>query len=246
MKRVAVALSGGVDSAVAALLLKQQGYEVVGVTGMMLQNSEMLIQNAKNVAEKLGIEHYVVDVTKEFNSKVIDYFETSYINGYTPNPCTVCNSEIKWGLLLDYAINNLGCDYIATGHYADIRVQNEVYKLYPAKDTSKDQVYFLFNLNQYQLSKTIFPLADYLKDEIRDIAIKYDLPPKSAKDSQDICFIPKSVNLKNYLLSKFGEKKGDFVDIKSGKKLGEHNGCMQYTQGQRKGKSIQKLVHKCS
>lgn len=239
-KKVAVALSGGVDSSVAALLLQQQGYEVVGLTGKMVNTpaADIVCENARRVADKLGIKHYICDVSANFQDKIIDYFENSYRCGLTPNPCIMCNSFIKFGDLLDYAINNLGADYYSTGHYAQIVNDNGIYKLYPAKDTKKDQLYFLCRLNQEQISRLIFPLADLEKSQIRQIAIDTDLPPKSAKESQDICFIERPNTTKKYLTEKFGLKKGNFIDIKDGKKWGEHSGTYQYTIGQRKGIGI--------
>lgn len=236
-KTVAVALSGGVDSAVVAALLLEQGYNVIGITGKMTcdEAAEQVVINAKRVAEKLNIEHYSVDVSSEFNEKVIRYFEESYKNGKTPNPCIMCNKYIKWGVLFDYALNKLGADYIATGHYANIENVGGVYKLYPASDEHKDQLYFLFLLTQENLSKTLFPLSKYKKEEVRKLAEKYDLPPKSAKESQDICFIKPPMTTKKYLFDKFKEQEGFFVEKNSGKKLGKHNGFWQYTIGQRKG-----------
>lgn len=239
-KIAAVALSGGVDSSVTALLLQQKGYEVIGITGKMINSdtAETICQNAKNVADKLGIKHYILDVTEKFQKQVIEYFENSYKNGETPNPCIVCNEFIKWGEIFDYAINTLGADVFATGHYADIRLVDGVYKLYPAKDEHKDQLYFLYRLGQKELSKTIFPLYEYEKSQVRQLAYDFDLPPKSSKESQDICFIQKPNTSKKYLMDKFGEQKGDFIEISTGKKLGTHTGHYQYTIGQRKGIGI--------
>ncbi len=240
MTKIAVALSGGVDSSVTALLFKQKGYEVIGITGKMTNtpSAEQVCQNAKDVAEKLDIPHYVLDLSNKFREQVIDYFNKSYLNNETPNPCAMCNKCIKWGEIFNYAINELGCDYFATGHYANIQKIGEYYTLFPAKDSRKDQLYFLFSLTQEQFSKTLFPLYEYEKAQIREIAEKYDLPSKSAKDSQDICFIPKPKTLKDYLFETIGKKTGDFIDISTGKKLGEHEGCFQYTIGQRKGIGI--------
>ena len=239
-KKAIVAMSGGLDSSVTALLLKQQGYEVVGVTGKMLDTpcSQIVCDNAKAVADKLDIEHYVIDATKIFKEKVVDYFENSYSSGKTPNPCIQCNKFVKWGEVFDYSMEKFGADIFATGHYADVRNVDGIYKLYPAKDTKKDQLYFLFQLTQEQLSKTLFPLYSYQKSEIREIAIQNNLPSKSSKESQDICFIQKPNTTKKYLLDRFPAKQGDFIELSTGKKLGIHNGHFQYTIGQRKGIGI--------
>ena len=240
MTKVAVALSGGVDSAVVAALLIEQGYEVIGLTGKMFcsDEAEQTVCNAKKVAEKLNIKHYVYDVSEIFSKNVIKYFENSYAKGETPNPCIMCNKYIKWGCLFDYALNELKADFIATGHYANIKNENGIFKLYPAADEHKDQLYFLFSLNQEQLSKTIFPLSNYRKEDVRLIAEKYDLPPKSAKESQDICFIKAPMTTKKYLNNLFNAKVGDFIEKSTGKVLGKHNGFWQFTIGQRKGIGI--------
>lgn len=238
--KVTVLLSGGVDSSVCALLLKKQGYKVVGLTSKMIddENFDQITKNAKNVANSLGIEHYILDLSADFKKNVIEYFENNYKNGKTPNPCIICNRTIKWGKLFDYAINNLKCDYVATGHYAKIELENEVYTLKAASDLKKDQLYYLFELNQNQLSKTLFPLSSFTKDEVRQIAIENNLPSKSAKESQDICFIKKPFSTKKYLLEKFGINKGDFILKSENKILGTHDGCYLYTVGQRKGIGI--------
>lgn len=239
-KIAAVALSGGVDSSVTAMILQQRGYEVIGITGKMVNTpaADKICKNAKNVADKLGIKHYTLDVCDKFQKYVIDYFENSYKKGRTPNPCIVCNQFIKWGEIFDYAINTLGADVFATGHYADIRNIDGVYKLYPAKDEHKDQLYFLYRLGQKELSKTIFPLYEYEKAQVRQLAYDFDLPPKSSKESQDICFIQKPDTTKKYLIDKLGETSGDFIELSTGKKLGTHTGHYQYTIGQRKGIGI--------
>lgn len=239
-KIAVVAMSGGVDSSVTALLLQQKGYKVIGITGKMINSpaANIVCQNAQKVADKLDIELKILDVTENFQKKVIDYFETSYQCGKTPNPCIVCNQFIKWGEIFNYAINELKADIFATGHYADIRCDNGIYKLYPAKDEHKDQLYFLYRLGQKELSKTIFPLYEYEKAKVKQMAIDYDLPPKSSKESQDICFIQKPNTTKKYLTEKFGNMPGDFIEISTGKKLGTHTGHYQYTIGQRKGIGI--------
>ena len=178
------------------------------------------------------------DASTVFSEKVVDYFINSYKKGETPNPCIMCNQFIKWGVLFDYAVDCLSADYIATGHYADIKNAGGNYLLYPAKDTQKDQLYFLYRLNQKHLKKTLFPLSKYHKSEIKQIAADYDLPSKDSKESQDICFIQKPYTAKTFLCEKFGKIKGDFIDFSTGKKLGEHSGCYQYTIGQRKGIGI--------
>ena len=239
-KKVAVGLSGGLDSSVTCFLLKQQGYDVAAITVKMVDDAkfEQIVKNAAVVADKIGIPHYVLDLSKEFKKDVIDYFENSYKNGLTPNPCILCNRTIKWGRLFDYAINVLGCDYVSSGHYARIEDMDGIKKMYPAKDEKKDQQYYLFELDQNHLQKIIFPLSGYTKDEIRKIALDNDLPSKSSKESQDICFITKPMTTKKYITQKFGTKKGDFVFLKTGKKVGTHEGFYQYTIGQRKGIGI--------
>lgn len=238
--KVAVALSGGLDSSVTCWLLKQQGYDVVSITAKMVDDAkfEQIVKNAKNVADKIGIPHYVLDLSKEFKHDVIDYFEKSYAKGETPNPCIMCNRTIKWGRLFDYAVEELGCEYVSSGHYAKIVDVNGIKKLYPAKDEQKDQQYYLFELEQKHLSRIIFPLSDFVKNDIRRIAQEQDLPSKSSKESQDICFITKPMTTKKYITEKFGTKKGDFILVKTGEKLGTHEGFFQYTIGQRKGIGI--------
>lgn len=239
-KKVAVLLSGGVDSSVCAFLLQKQGFDVVALTGKMFNSvcADDIVNNAKRVSQALGIEHYVCDVSKKFDEKVIKYFEQAYLKGETPNPCIMCNKYIKWGELFDFAFNTLKVDYIATGHYANIVEKDGGYTLFPAKDEKKDQLYYLFELNQEQLSKTLFPLSNLEKSEIRKIAQENNLPSKSSNESQDICFIPKPMTTKKYLFERFEEKIGDFVLKSTGQKMGKHNGAWQFTIGQRKGIGI--------
>ena len=237
-KKVAVAMSGGVDSSVTALLLKEQGYDVVALTGDMAGDVELL-KKAKGICEHLNIEHIVLDLKDKFQKEVIDYFEETYKSGATPNPCSLCNRNVKWGSLFDYAINELGCDYFATGHYANISEENGIYRLERAQCDNKDQLYFLCFLTQKDLAKTIFPLGKYTsKDEIRQIAIENGLPSQSYKDSQGICFIKKPLSVKKYLYKKYGEQRGKVINIMNGKVIGKHEGYYQYTVGQRKGLGI--------
>ena len=236
-KRVAVALSGGVDSSVTALILKNKGYDVVGITAVTSNSEEALLvaKNAATVANKINIPFYKIDVSEIFKTKVINYFESSYKKGETPNPCIMCNKYMKWGALFNFAINELNSDYIATGHYASIKEDQGFYKLYPASDEHKDQLYFLFLLDQEHLKRTLFPLSSLKKDEVREFAIINDLPSKSSKESQDICFIKAPMTTKKYLNNLFIPNTGNFIEKVSGKILGKHNGYWQYTIGQRKG-----------
>lgn len=239
-KRIAVAMSGGIDSSVTALLLKQQGYDVVGISAQTTfsEESQNVIHRAKEVAQKLEIPFYAYDATNIFQKKVIKYFENSYASGETPNPCIMCNKYMKWGGLFDFAIKELKADFIATGHYAEIKKIDNYYKLYPATDEHKDQLYFLFMLEQKHLAKTLFPLSKLQKEEVRRIAIEKDLPSKSSKESQDICFINPPMTTKKYLNNILPKKQGYFIEKSTGKILGEHTGFWQYTVGQRKGIGI--------
>lgn len=233
-------MSGGLDSSVTALLLQQEGYKVLGLTGKMFLSpaSECIVNNAKSVADALGIEHHVYDASKTFEKEVVNNFLECYRCGQTPNPCILCNKYVKWGELFNFAVEELNADVFATGHYANIIEKNGVYKVYPANDEHKDQLYFLYRLSQKVLAKTVFPLSKYRKSEVREIAEKYNLPSKSSKESQDICFIQKPMTTKKYLLEHLPAQKGDFIELETGKKLGEHDGYFQYTIGQRKGIGI--------
>ena len=248
-KKVVVGLSGGVDSSVAAYLLKKEGYEVIGVTMDTCQElkgeegwkagSQTAIADAKRVAEHLGIPHYVADFKKEFQCHVMDYFVEEYLQGRTPNPCVVCNRFVKWEALLAWA-KEMGADYIATGHYARIdRLENGRYAIRNSITAAKDQTYALYNLTQEQLAFTMMPVGGYTKDEIRSIALEAGIPVAEKSDSQDICFIPDD-DYVGFLNRRVPDKmpgEGNFID-KDGNVLGKHKGVTNYTIGQRKGLGI--------
>ncbi len=247
-KRVVLGMSGGVDSSVAAILLKEQGYEVIGV---FMKNWEEKDENGIcsteedykdviSVAEQLDIPYYSVDFVKEYWDKVFTYFLDEYKKGRTPNPDVMCNKEIKFKAFLNYAFK-IGADYVATGHYARIdRSIDEkgivTTKMLRGIDDNKDQTYFLCQLNQEQLEKVIFPIGEYTKPEIREIALKYNLKTATKKDSTGICFIGER-DFNEFLSKYLPAQAGNIVDI-NGKILGKHNGLMYYTIGQRKGIGI--------
>ena len=243
MKTVVVGLSGGVDSSVAAYLLKEQGYNVIGLFMLNWEETdengnctaEQDFEDVKRVANKIGIPYYTVNYAKEYQERVFSYFLDEYKKGYTPNPDVMCNKEIKFGPFLEHAMR-LGADYIATGHYCK-RVDREgkVY-LYKSHDKNKDQTYFLNQLNHEQLSKTLFPLADIDKEEVRKIASKLGLVTAEKKDSTGICFIGER-NFRQFLKNYLPAKKGKIKDL-DGNVVGEHDGIMYYTIGQRRGLNL--------
>ncbi len=233
---VMVALSGGVDSSVAAALLKAQGANVCGGTLHLYGTPG---EDAKLAAERLSIPFYEFFEAETFQKEVITAFSESYARGETPNPCILCNRQIKFGLLLDHALS-LGQDFLATGHYAKIKKDSVSGRtlLLRAKDQSKDQTYMLYLLNQHQLSHAMFPLGDLTKAEIREMAEEMKLPSAQKPDSQDICFVPDG-DYAAFLeaLRKAPYEKGDFVN-ENGDVLGQHQGIIRYTIGQRKGLGI--------
>lgn len=242
MKKVMLLMSGGVDSSVCAILLQNQGYDVTGVTMHLKEdqdeNSNPEIKDAKKVCEKLKINHMVVNLSKDFSNKVINNFINEYILGRTPNPCVVCNKYIKFGKMFDFALE-LGFDYIASGHYALVEYDkiNDKWLLKKSNE-KKDQSYVLYNLNQEKLSHLLLPVGKMEKEEIRKIAKEYDLPVAEKKESQEICFI-KDCDYCKFIKGKKNcdLKKGSFID-KEGNVLGEHQGIINYTIGQRKGFGI--------
>ncbi len=234
MKKTAIGLSGGVDSAAAAYLLKQQGYDVTGIILRLKPDSaaDADISDAQRIADKLGIELKILDRRDIFEKAVIAPFISEYLAGRTPNPCIECNAEIKFGVMLDYALS-IGCDCIATGHYAKIEERNGRFLL-NRSESPKDQSYFLFRLNQKQLGATLLPLDGLSKDEIREIARKAELPVAEKGDSQEICFVPDDDYISFLSSREISSPKGNFID-KNGNILGTHNGIINYTVGQRKG-----------
>jgi tRNA-uridine 2-sulfurtransferase len=235
--KIAVAMSGGVDSSVTAALLKKQGHDVFGVTMQLSDNAEVASVDAAKVAEKLGIPHHVFDLREVFTRTVIEYFNNEYTAGRTPNPCVLCNRQIKFGALWEKA-RALGADYMATGHYATITLENGRFLLKKGADLKKDQSYFLYRLSQEQLGRTVFPLAALTKDKVKEIAREMDLPAANRPESQEICFIPDN-DYTGFLREHIpaNAAPGPILDG-AGKRLGEHNGIFNYTIGQRKGLGI--------
>ena len=249
-KRVILGMSGGVDSCVACHLLLEEGYEVIGVTMNLVPKGHLYdeekgccslssVMDAKIVAEAMGVKHYTMSFREEFDRKVIENFVREYSLGYTPNPCVACNKYIKFNSFVE-KIKPLKADFISTGHYAKVEFDKNYnrYLLKRAKDSKKDQTYFLYNTSQEVLSKTLFPLADLEKEEVRQIAKDENILTYSKKDSEEICFVQNRdhglfIRQRNPELI----KEGYFIDER-GNKLGKHNGIVYYTVGQRKGLGI--------
>jgi tRNA-specific 2-thiouridylase len=232
-RKVAVALSGGVDSSAAALLLKEAAYEVIGIH-MRLWDSpgfDHQAHQAENICRILDIPYHQVDLQQEFESCVMDYFCREYRQGRTPNPCVACNQCIKFGILLDKALS-LGADYLATGHYARVEHSRDGHRLLKAADISRDQSYFLYTLTQEKLGRVLFPLSDHSKDEVKQMAKQAGMPT-ATRSSQDICFISQK-NYGAFLSQRFATLPGDVLDTE-GKRLGQHRGIAFYTIGQRHG-----------
>lgn len=246
-KKVVIGLSGGVDSAVAAYLLKEQGYEVIGVMLNLSQNDEIYllheggccslssVLDARKVAELLDIPFYVLNYKEVFKEKIVDYFVDEYVSGKTPNPCIECNRHIKFGKFLKSA-KTLGADYVATGHYARVEKENDKYVLKKGVDQRKDQTYMLYTLTQNHLRNIVMPCGEYTKEQVREIAKKIGMDIHNKKDSEEICFVPDG-NHGKFISEIKKVEEGNFID-KNGKILGKHKGVIYYTIGQRKGLNL--------
>ena len=251
MQKVVIGMSGGVDSSVAASLLKKQGYDVVGVTMQIWQDEADYVQeenggccglsavdDARRVANQLEIPYYVMNFKDSFKHNVIDYFIQDYLEGKTPNPCIACNRYVKWESLLKRSLD-IGADYIATGHYARIvQLENGRYALKKSATAAKDQTYALYNLTQHQLAHTLMPVGEYTKDQIREMAKEINLRVANKPDSQEICFIPDN-DYAGFIKETTGLEiqPGNFVDME-GNVIGQHKGIIHYTVGQRKGLNL--------
>lgn len=240
--RVAVLMSGGVDSSVTALIMQKAGYDVVGVTGWLIKSGSRCCDtgmvDAARVCEQLGIEHHAVDLREMFRTEIIEEFPRSYARAQTPLPCSVCNTLVKWGALLRYSQKILNASYIATGHYARVVETEDGTRLARAADPRKDQSYVLWGLTMEQLKATKLPLGEFAKDEIRQLADEAGLVVANKPDSQDLCFIPVGTTTQQYLSNFLTAEPGPIVHTVTGQMLGEHQGTFNYTIGQRKGLGI--------
>ncbi len=240
--RIAVAMSGGVDSSVAAYLLKEAGYDVVGITAWLIAGTgrccDTGMVDAVRICDQIGIEHHSVDLREAFASGIIKDFHQSYARGETPIPCISCNNDMKWGHLLDYSLSVLGATHLASGHYGRVVIKDDGFHLYKSAHDKKDQSYMLWGLSQKQLSHTLFPIADMAKDAVREIARDANLSVANKPDSQDICFVSVGMTNSDYLTRILGEKPGDIVMVSDGRVLGSHKGSFNYTYGQRQGIGI--------
>ena len=243
MNKVAIGLSGGVDSSTAAAILQSRGYEVVGLTLWLMKGkgqccSEGMV-DAAELCEQLGIPHHVVDSREVFAANIIDYLVAGYSEGITPLPCSACNKSVKFGPMVKYSREEVVIDKIATGHYAQITYDETSgrYQLRRAVDRHKDQSYFLYDLSQEMLAASIFPLGEYVKAETRQIAASYGLKTADKDESQDLCLVETHGSMQSFLDKYIAPKKGDIVD-QQGKVLGQHDGVHHYTIGQRKGLGI--------
>uniref|UniRef100_A0A7V3VUR6 tRNA-specific 2-thiouridylase MnmA n=1 Tax=candidate division WOR-3 bacterium TaxID=2052148 RepID=A0A7V3VUR6_UNCW3 len=232
--KILVALSGGVDSSTTAGILKERGYEIAGATMVFKGVEREDIEYARSACDVLGIRFYLFDFSEYYEKTIIKNFISEYQRGRTPNPCVLCNKMIKFGIFLDEALK-LGFDFVATGHYARVEKEDGLYLLKRGRDKN-EQSYFLYRLNQVQLSLMILPLGDYTKEEVREYARKLKLPTAQRKKSQDVCFLP-DMDYTTYLKGIIKEKKGPIYD-KEKRKIGEHNGIFHYTWGQRRGIGI--------
>ncbi|ELR97632.1 tRNA 2-thiouridine(34) synthase MnmA [Gloeocapsa sp. PCC 73106] len=243
MEKIVVGLSGGVDSSVAAAILHQQGYEVIGLTLWLMKGkgqccSEGMV-DAALLCEQFGIPHHVVDSRELFQNQIIDYLVSGYATGTTPLPCSQCNKAVKFGPMLSYAKATWGIDKIATGHYARIGydLKSDRYQLFTAVDSSKDQSYFLYDLSQEMLAGSVFPLGNQTKAQTRAIATELGLNTAQKPDSQDLCLIESYGSMSKFLDKYIAQKEGEIVDLE-GKVLGKHQGIHHYTIGQRKGLGV--------